>query len=279
VKSPYSFSVLRYIHDPVTQEFANVGIVLYSKEANYVDAKCTTSYARLSRIFTTIDGNRFRQITRFLEGRVHAIGQSIRSQLRFEDMLPMETLLSSVLPPDDSAFQFSPVGVGLSKDLDKTLSELFDRFVERYSGNASPKRDDEDVWKVFRGPLERRNVASKLTPKTIVAPNYEYEFEHSWKNESWHLYEPVSFDLVDPGSILDKANRWVGRATSLADSKEPFKIHMLIGETRESGLRNTFIKAQNILNKMPGKKELIKENEAEAFAEELAGEIQSHSGE
>ena len=36
------------------------------------------------------------------------------------------------------------------------------------------------------------------------------------------------------------------------------------------------IKAQNILNKMPGKKEFIRESEAEAFAEKLAREVQGH---
>ena len=30
MKIPYSFSVLRYIHDVVTGEFANVGVVLFA---------------------------------------------------------------------------------------------------------------------------------------------------------------------------------------------------------------------------------------------------------
>ena len=37
-----------------------------------------------------------------------------------------------------------------------------------------------------------------------------------------------------------------------------------------------FSKAQNILNKMPGQKELVKESEAEAFAEELQREVEFH---
>jgi hypothetical protein len=138
------------------------------------------------------------------------------------------------------------------------------------------RRDDEDVWKVFREPLEKRHLTSHLTPKRIVASSYDYEFERSWKNEIWHVCEPVSFDMVDAGSILDKANRWVGRATSLNDSSEQFKIHMLLGEPQDDRLQNTFVKAQNILNKMPGQKEFIRESEAEAFADELAREVHAH---
>jgi hypothetical protein len=76
--------------------------------------------------------------------------------------------------------------------------------------------------------------------------------------------------------MLDKANRWLGRATSLMDSADPHRIHLLLGEPQDERLRPTFVKAQNILNTMPGKKDFIRESEAEAFAQELAREVQGH---
>jgi hypothetical protein len=68
----------------------------------------------------------------------------------------------------------------------------------------------------------------------------------------------------------------VGRATSLLDSNEKFVIHMLLGEPQDGQLQTAFIKAQNILNKMPGNKEFIRESEAEHFAAELAREIKNY---
>lgn len=162
----------------------------------------------------------------------------------------------------------------MSSDLEKTLAELFERYVEQYSkAGESDRRTDEEVWKVFREPLERREIASKLLPKKIIAPNYEYEFQHSWKNQSWHVCEPISFDLVEASSMLDKANRWVGRAMSLSESKEHFKIHVLLGEPQDENLRSTFIKAQNILHKMPAVKEFVSEGGAEQFADHLKSEM------
>jgi hypothetical protein len=276
-KVPYSFSVLRYIHDPVTQEFANIGIAVWSKERNYLNARCEIHYARISKIFGNIDGDRFRQATRFIQDRVQSIGEDLQSSLPFESDLTIERLLAMVLPLDDSAFQFSAAGVGLSNDLEETLSELFERFVEKYSVRVeSSHRDDDEVWRVYREPLERHYVISRLSPKKIVSANFDYEFQHSWKNEKWHVYEPVSFDLLEATSILDKANRWLGRGMSLADSSEKFKMYLLLGEPQDRSLKSTFFKAQNILNKMPGKPELVKESEAEDFAEELAAEIKAH---
>lgn len=277
MKVAYRFSVLRYVHDPVTQEFVNIGVALFSPEANYLRAICTTNYGRITQVFQKIDGPRFRQLSRYIQDQICSAGKEYESALPFESGLTIEQLLARVLPPDDSGIQFSKAGVGLSANLDQTLHELFQRHVEAYTASVdSPRRTDEDIWRVFREPLDRVSVTPHLRPKRIVAPSYDYEFERSWKNEIWHVYEPVSFDMVEAASMLDKANRWVGRATSLMDSSEPFRIHMLLGEPTDDRLKATFVRAQNILNKMPGKKEFIRESEAEAFAEELARDLKAH---
>jgi hypothetical protein len=277
MKTAYSFSILRYVHDAVTQEFINIGVAVYSPEAKFFDAICTTSYRRISNVFERIDGNRFRELTRYIQQQIGGMGSEYKSSLPFEPGVAMEHVLAKVLPADDSAIQFSKPGVGLSSDLDRTLKELFQRHVERYvlAGETS-RRSDEEVWRVFREPLDRAQVTSSLRPKRIVAPSYEYDFERSWKNEIWHVYEPVSFDMVEAGSMLEKANRWVGRATSLLDSAEEFRIYLLLGEPQDERLKSTFLKAQNILNKMPGRKEFVRESEAEEFAEELARTMHSH---
>jgi len=276
-KVPYGFSVLRYVHDPVTQEFANIGVAVYSPERRYLNARCEIHYGRITKIFGKIDGDRFRQATRYIQDRLQGVGHDLSSKFPFEPTLELEALLARVLPPDDSAFQFSSAGVGLSDDLDQTLGSLFVRLVEKYSAlPESPHRDDDEVWRVYREPLERHDVITHFSPKRIASPNFAYEFQHSWKNEKWHLYEPVSFDLLEPNSILDKANRWLGRGTNLVESDERFKLHFLLGEPQDPALKDSFIKAQNILHKVPGKPELVKESEAEGFAAELAGEIKAH---
>ena len=91
-----------------------------------------------------------------------------------------------------------------------------------------------------------------------------------------HLYEPVSFDLADAAAIAEKASRWLGRATALRDAPEGFKLHLLIGQPQDPKLATAMVKAENILNKIPVKKEIVKESDADAFAEEMKREM-SHS--
>jgi hypothetical protein len=228
-------------------------------------------------MFAKIDGERFRQLTRYVDSEVRKVSAEVDSGL---NGYTLEALVGRVLPPDDSAYQFSKPGLGLSHDLDETMNELFERFVQKYNTSAEPlRRNDDDIWKdVYREPLERRHVSAKLIPKKITTPDFSYRFDHSWKNKLWHVYEPVSLDLVDTQSLADKANRSVGRATSLIDSAEPWKIHVLLGEPREPRMRAAYIKAQNILHKMPGEHEFVKETEAESFAEMVASEMKHHEG-
>lgn len=278
MKTPYTFSVLRYVHDPVTTEFVNIGVAVYAPDARYLNAICTPHYQRLSRMFEPIDGDHFRQVTKYVQSRIEALGQRLSSELSFKTPPKnIEELLAQVLPPDDSAIQFSTAGAGFTSDLDKTLNDLYVRYVERYVSKAArPSRDDEDVWKVFRVPLEKREVIKYLRPKRIIAPNYDYEFTRARKNEVWHAYEPVSFDLLEAGSIKDKANNWLGRVISLMESKEKFTLHVLLGTPRDSKLQTAYVQAKNILHKMPRKTEFIEEHEAEQFADALKKEIDEH---
>ena len=272
----YQFSVLRYVHDTVTQEFVNVGVVVFAPEASFLQARCTDSYARISHMFRKIDGTQFRQISHYLESQICAQEKRFNSSLPFERPPALGSLLAQILPPDDSAFRFSDAGVGLSTDLNQTLASLYRRHVETYIAGETARRDDDEVWRVFKEPLDHANITPRLKPKLIVAPNFEYEFERSWKNKIWHVYEPVSFDLVEESSILDKANRWVGRAASLRDSRDKFRMYLLLGEPRHEGVKSAFRKAQNILNKIPGEKEFVLESDRDAFAHDLAREISEH---
>lgn len=167
-------------------------------------------------MFGHIDGEYHRKNLRYLQAKFNELKIHLEQELDFGmPAKEINALLAQVLPPDDSALQFSPAGAGLTSDPAKTLEMLYHRRVEKYAEKPDRHgRSDQEVWKVFKGGFEKqKNVLPKLQPKKIVASNYDYEFEHAWKNSNCHAFEPVSFDLVEPSSIREKANGWVGRVT------------------------------------------------------------------
>jgi hypothetical protein len=273
----YSSITLRYVHDVVTGEFANIGVVLYSPEQRFLEARFTTSYERLNAIFLKIDHLHFRGLMRYMANRFDEIGADIRDGLQIPPVTALKEIVRQVLPPDDSSLQWSEQGGGFTDDPGKTLEELYERLVERYvEGAEQVSRSDDEIAKPFKAKLGK--AAEKLQAKRIEAKDYQYEFRFGWQNALWHLYEPVSFDLLTPESIREKAVRWFGRGAALQEgATEKFKIHFLIGEPRQPGTEGAFENALHLLRKMPGQKQLVRENEIEEVASDVAQEIATHS--
>jgi hypothetical protein len=225
-----------------------------------------------------VNGEHFRRITRYIQDRLDEIGEKLPKELPFEQLpTSVQGFATRILPIDDSSLQFSPEGVGITDDPQRTLDQLYLRYVEKYQEKQeSHRRTEEDIWRTFKKPLEQKKVLEHLKPHTIASKDYQYEFKHCWKNKIWHANQPISFDLMDTDEILEKVTRWVGRIMSLTDSDEKFKMNVLLGNPQDESFKPAFVKAQNLLHKMPCKHEFIQEDEAEAFAEHLKKEIETH---
>jgi hypothetical protein len=272
MKTTYSTIILRYVHDVVTGEFANIGVVLYAPEQRFLEARFTTSYERLNAIFLKIDHLHFRALMRYMANRFEELGAEIRDGLTVPPVNALPEIVKQVLPPDDSSLQWSQQGGGITDDPGGALGDLYKRMVERFIADGTQiSRSDEEIARPFKNKLGK--AAEKLSEKTIETKDYKYEFRFAWKNDIWHLYEPVSFDLVDPNSIREKANRWLGRGVALNEARERFKIHFILGEPRQAETKEAFENALHLLQKIPAQKELVREEDMEQFAQHVAEEI------
>ena len=81
MKTAYTYTVLRYVHDTATGEFVNVGVVLYAREVRYASAQCRTTIGRLSKAFPGMDGEAFKNLMRYIQSRLEEMGDSIRNEL------------------------------------------------------------------------------------------------------------------------------------------------------------------------------------------------------
>jgi len=280
-KHPYTYTVLRYVHDTSTGEFANVGVVISAPSAKFADAILRPTYGRLSKMFPGMDGEHFRQVIRHLQSRFEEIASQVREEMDLgQKPTNAQELAFSVIAPDDSSFQWSAMGSGLAADLPVTLESIYQKMVERYDDRQKTEsRSDELVWKSFKKRLEERKVLSRLHPKTISVQDDEVTFSHAWKNHQWHCMETLSFDLMQPQSIREKAHSWLGKMTSIKDATEKFRVCYLVGEPQLEGSRRAFEQALNVLHKTPVEHEIIREHEAESFAAEVAKEIAAHDSE
>jgi hypothetical protein len=280
MKTPYSYITLRYVHDVITGEFANVGVVIYAPDQRVLESRFTPSYERLNAMFIRIDNAHYRALMRHLTNRFEELSEELRDSLSRPPVSALSEVVGRVLPPDDSSLQWSDAGGGLAENINETLEGLYLRLVERYVRESEkPSRTDDEIARPFKAALEKRRLAHKLQQKKIEARDYQYEFAFGWQNSVWHVYEPVSFDLLNPGSIVEKANTWLGRGIALQDSSERFKLHFLLGEPRQPGTAKAFEHAQHLLGKIPGRPQLVREDQLAEFADEIAEKIAQHEPE
>jgi hypothetical protein len=164
---PYTYTILRYVHDARAGEMLNVGIVLYVPAEHRLLVKTRDTHGRVKRAFPDLDGDAFRSAMRAIERAVAAVAADVAATSLLAGDVDAAGLARRALPADDSALQWSPVGSGLTGDAEATLARLFDRLVLRNDDRTARRRVDEEVWRPIRDKLAERNVQVPFEPKRI----------------------------------------------------------------------------------------------------------------
>jgi hypothetical protein len=273
----YTYTVLRYVHDTTTGEFVNVGVALYAPEARYASAVCRSTYGRVNKVFPGINPEHFKSLMRYVQARFEELGEQFATQLPLEPAKTVDELARRILPMDDSALQWAPLGSGRTADPAKTLENLFERMVMRFEDKAGrERRTEDDVWRHFKRTLEAKQVLQYFEPRKISVQDDEIEFEYTWRNGVLHCLEPVSFDLSSADSIKDKAHRWLGRITSIAKAEDKFRLYLLVGQPQDEDLRTAFDSALSILGKIPVETAIFREEQGAELSDLLAREVAEH---
>ncbi|MBI2927517.1 MAG: DUF3037 domain-containing protein [Verrucomicrobia bacterium] len=278
-KTPFSYVVLRYMHDVLTREFVNVGVLLHAPRAGFLGFEKLSSLDRAKAMFPGLQSDSLRDLLRFLASRAEEI-HSKTSELLDRDVLSADAVANSLLPMDDSALQWSAPGGGITDEPQQTLKELFERLVTRHLKAHPPtRRDDADVWKPFERELRQRNVLHRLQEKTLAVGELRHRFENAWQPPGGYLrlFQPLSFDLLEPSDIVEKAVRWGALIHQLRKADPDFFIYLLLGRPSGQGHSlQAFQQASETLREDTGeRKELVAEDEAPAFATAIEKEIKA----
>lgn len=276
----FEYSVLRYMHDAVTQEFVNIGVLLFSAQENFLGLQVSPRYKRVSQMFDGIEPLAYRRARRSVEKAVkRASGTLGQGSLFNEVSNEITNIIAKVLPENDASLAFSAPVQGLTDNLDGELNYLFERLVEIYAPKSKrSSRSDEDVWIEYVAAFRKRNIMPYLEKVTIPTKAFDVKFDHAFKNERWHPIEPVSFDLTNKSYIQEKTAKWIGKAVSLATSNEVGTLYILSGKPSDPSLRIAYEAAKRGLEEMTYGIDVrfIEEDNAESFSVEFEAFITDH---
>ncbi|MCL2716911.1 MAG: DUF3037 domain-containing protein [Alphaproteobacteria bacterium] len=277
-KAAFSYVLLRYLHDVLTGEFVNVGVVLFVPSTGQIKYRMRDTIGRLKGAFPDIDRRRFlSDMTAMCRGL-----QMVERGETDAGPLPEDADVMAVayraLPPDDSALQWSPPGSGLTGDPEATLDDIFERFVSRYDTDQ-PHRSDDDVWCPVQQRLEIHNLTQHFAERSFAGGLDDIVFQHALKLDQWHIYQPLSFDLSDAEAIKAKAREWLGHLSAVAvgGKAEPFGLHFIVAAPKNPILKQAYHKALAILAKAPNVSEIFEDSELEKLIARIADDVRVHS--
>jgi hypothetical protein len=277
-KTPFSYVVLRYMHDVFTREFVNVGVLLRSPRTGFLAFEKLSSLDRAKGMFPGLHSDTLRDLLAFLVSRTEELRIKTSDALD-RDRLSADIIAKTLLPIDDSALQWSAPGGGVTDDPARTLKDLFERLVARHLKSHPPtRRDDDDVWKPFEYELRKRDVLPRLHEKVLSVGELQLRFDAAWQpiGSYLRLYKPLSFDLVDPSNIVEKAVRWSALVRQLRKGDQDFFIYLLVGAPRDTSHMRAFDQAVEALKEdEPGRKQLVPEEDAPVFAQQVEEEVKA----
>jgi hypothetical protein len=279
----FGYSVLRYVHDITTQEFVNVGVLVYSPENRILRLKCSPELRRVHSLFPSAEPKQIKTLLHHVQDAFAtyaarlAPGSGNRS-------IPDEVMKAAaeVLPKDSSALQWASAGGGYAASLDTAMEKLFARYVQHYEHAAHLGRRPGRgaVLNPFRKELKESGVLDYLKPRVLKGELEAYEFPLAWKNKVYHCYEAVNLNLKSSSEVHARAFEWVGRALDLDHSKEKHSLHLLVAEPALSELRSAYRDTCGALRKsLPSSAQIVEQKEIASFSRDVADSVRKHIAE
>ncbi len=277
-RETYSYTILRYVHDVMTGEFVNVGVVVHA--ASGLMSKFRLTYGRVSSVFPGLDEKAFKEALRSINNAIVKLEKSEKSAGFLQSSPDAMAFARKALVADDSSFQWSPPGSGVTRDASAILDQLYERFVARHEKHGVRRRDDADVWKPIREKLEELNVADRFHERTFRGSVEEITLEHTWKNGKWHAIHAVSLDLADADGVKAKAHRIRGHLDSVHDGlRDELALNLVLGQPSNPELMGAFDTARKILENAALRPKIVDEDGAGQLLAGLADEINAHDAE
>jgi hypothetical protein len=267
----YHFAILRYVHNGSTEEFVNIGVVMWIPERSKLIFGVNERFGRLSGFFKDLNGSSYREMVRNLK----SVSDEVATNELFQDTPenPLE-IFNKIVREDASCFQWSRLMSGISTDPEERFNQLYEEFVTFHESFKSPQRRSESViWKGVRQALKKRHLESRVQFNVKVeATDFDYLFKMGWNNGTRQVLEPISLAYRYPAEIVHKANTWSGRLFNLSKDND-FGCTIVLAPPGEHVNMTIFNQGFAILKGASSIRKIITEDEVNDYMSEIEKDL------
>ena len=202
MKQACKYNIIRFQPYPETQEFTNIGIVLYAPK---------------SRTFTfrLLAANRHGRVTQFFDTLDKAIFQNavmlVRNELkRIQNMIVTlekpETLYDELVRPREDIIAYSTHHVRFTENPETTADELFEHYVHH---SFAHKQGHEDRMKASIAKLlTSHQLAARFKDRTLGSELYEVRLPFVTQKRIPSIIKPIHFCHPQSKQLLNHGLQW-----------------------------------------------------------------------
>ena len=131
----FQYQILRYLPDRVSEEFVNLGVVVYDPATKMLRSAFIVNTERACCLFPGVDVNYLNGAVSSIKRHFDELSDSGRTGDELICPFSLDNFTQIVLPTDDSALSFSETRYTLDFSVDAATSDLFERFTRAHVHN------------------------------------------------------------------------------------------------------------------------------------------------
>lgn len=213
------YSIIRFLPYAETEEFANVGVLLFAPGSRCFDFRLTRKWRRLGQFFDKLD----RRV--FVEG-VRAFDEELKRTCELATRLLDDgasgeaaamRLFDDIIRPREALFRFSAPRAVMTEAPAAKLAELFAHYVEH--AFATPEYHEALIERAVRGVLRREGLTERYRPAKLGSDGVQFGVPFAAHDDAGRIcrvIKPLHLAHDEPVRILDHGNQWLGRLRHLA---------------------------------------------------------------
>lgn len=217
------YAIVRLVPIVETEEFANIGVVLFSPEARLFAFRLLGArYSRITAFFDPLDAASCRAVMRDLREELERVAQAFRalgadSRLPRLDVAASLALWEDLIRPRESMLRFSTGRVVMATDPRARLDELFGLYVEHQV--IAREHREHVLERGVRSLLRTARLTDRFVAANVGNDEYHARFPFvqlaSDDERPLKVIKPLSLTQTDPVRIIDHGGQWIMRLHAL----------------------------------------------------------------
>ena len=217
------YAIVRLVPTVETEEFANVGVVLFSPDARLFSFRLLGARtSRITAFFEPLDAATCRAVLRDLREELERVAQTFRalgadSRLPRLDLAASLALWDDLIRPHESMLCFSTGRVVMAADPRARLDELFGLYVEHQV--VTREHREHVLERGVRTLLRTARLTDRFVAANVGNDEYHARFPFvqlaGTDDRPVKVIKVLSLTQSDPVRIIDHGGQWIMRLHAL----------------------------------------------------------------